>query len=445
MPSIPSNLLRAVATLNKSELGLLQNYGAFLSSSNTLFDDFQSKIVSNLGTTVNMRLPYRLTVTNGLTPTLQGIAQILHPLTVDQAVSTNCAISDQERLFNLKTEEYIKEVAVSAVAELGSTMERLIALNVHSGLPVNTGDFRSPTPTGALHTESGPYRFYGDGVTPINSFEQLAQAMANFHNFGSVKDDVVMILPDVLIPAIAAQGLQQFAMVRNNELAGSWHIGDFGSPKTRFLTSNMLPNHISGTIGNAAGAAQILTITGLVTDSSGAITALQCSTPDTTDSQAVLSGDLMVFNDGVGGQTNVRFLTYIGHSPCAQKVQVRATATCASSGGTVTIPIHPYLISAPGRDQNVSTGINVGMKLTVMPNHLCGLLMSGKALFTAMPKLPTTSPYESSVETDPETGVSMRMWYGFIIDQMVNGLFRNVIMGSTLVPPYSMRLLFPMQ
>ena len=441
MPTVPSNILQAVSTFNKSELGALQNSYAMLSIGNKKFDNFQSKIVSNLGTTVSMRLPYRSITTNGLAPIIQSIEQRLQNLTVDQALSNNYAVDDQDRLFNLKTEEYMREVGDGAVAEIGATVEANLLLNSNSHVPVQTGSLASPSPTGALHTESGPYRFYGDGVTEISSSQQLAQMHANFRNYGYV-GNMKVIIPDTLEPAIIADNLSKFALNRNNENAASWEIGAFGTPPVEYYRSNMLPIHTAGTIGNTATTGNEVTITSLVTDATGAITGLVCSTAVTTDSNAIASGDLLQFKDGVAGHANVRYLTFTGHSISAQKVQVRATDKCASSGGVITIPIFPSLVSGPGKNQNVSHAIEVGMKLVVQPTHQCGLVLSGDAFFLAMPKLPATDPYESSVETDPETGASMRMYRGYVLDQSTYGLFRNIIWGSTLVPEYSMRILF---
>lgn len=444
MPTVPSNILQAVATFNKSELGALQNQNVFLSIANKKFDGFESKIVSNLGTTVSMRLPYRFISTNGLLPTLQGIKQRLQNLTVDQALSVNCAADDQDRLFNLKSDEYMKEIGMSAVIELGGQAERVVALNANSHVPTTTGDLSNPIPTGNFHTDSGPYRFYGDGVTAINSYEQLAAMHAAFKNYGAVQSGIKVIIPDIMEPAIVGSGLTKFTMDRGNKEASSWNITTFGTPPIEYYKSNMMPIQVAGGIGYATGAGNnVVTITGLVTDSNGYITALQCSTTDTTDSNAIASGDLLQFNDSVSGMPNMRFLTFNVHTPCAQHVQVRATAQCASSGGTITIPIFPSLVSQPTGDQNINNAVQIGMKLTVMPSHLCGLVIGGDALFMAMPKLPDTSPYQSSVETDSETGASMRMWYGYIINQATKGMFRNIIFGSTLVPEYSMRILFP--
>jgi len=442
MPTVPTNLMQNVATFNRSELGALQNSYAMLHLGNKKFDNFQSKIVSNLGTTVSMRLPYRFTTTSGLAPNLQSIQQRLQNLTVDQAFSLDFAVDDQERLFNLKDESYMKEVGDGAVAELGARVERLLSLNADSSVPVNGGTFATPVPTGALHTESGPFRFYGDGVTPINSFEQLAAMHAMFRNYGFV-GGMKVVLPDIQIPAIIGTGLTKFTIDRGNRTANSWEVGSFDTPTVDYYRSNLLPIHYAGTIGNTATTGNQVTITSLVTDANGSITSLVCSTAVTTDTNAIASGDLLQFMDGVAGHANVRYLTFTGHTTSANPVQVRATAKCASSGGSVTIPIYPALVTAQGQNQNVNNPIEVGMKLVVMPSHQCGLVISGDAFFLAMPRLPGTDPYVSSVETDPETGASMRMYRGYIIEQSTYGLFRNIILGSTLVPEYSMRILFP--
>ena len=60
---------------------------------NKKFEEFD-KIEANLGSTVNMRVRYHFTTAKGITTTMQGVNQNLHPLVVDDAYTTGIAIND---------------------------------------------------------------------------------------------------------------------------------------------------------------------------------------------------------------------------------------------------------------------------------------------------------------------------------------------------------------
>ena len=81
----------------------------------------------------------------------------------------------------------------------------------------------------ALQCVQAPYRFFGDGVTQINSYGQLASALALFRNYGAAPQNTQGYLSDVAIPAIINSGLQQFALNRNNTSAMSWELGEYSN------------------------------------------------------------------------------------------------------------------------------------------------------------------------------------------------------------------------
>ena len=53
-------------------------------------------------------------------------------------------------------------------------------------------------------------------------------------------------------------------------------------------------------------------------------------------------------------------------------------------------------------------------------------------------------PYPTAAESDPQTGVSMRMTYGSLFGQNQMGMIHDATWGSVLVPEYSMRIAFPL-
>ncbi len=440
--ALPTNVLQQVQTYQRSNLALLENLNCFMNIANTRFKDFE-KITANLGSVVTFDLPPRFTTAQGLVASFQPANQRVLSLTCDQATNTSYAFTAQERIFNVEkdTESYMELYGRSAVAEMGANIEINLALNANSHVPVNTVVNGQTVPTGALHTESGPFRFFGDGLTSINSFQQLAQMIANYKNFGSVQQGIKVILPDVNIPPIVGTGLNQFAPNRNNEISMSWEVGEFGTPPVMYYQSNLLPTHSAGNVGKNGTTLTVLS----TNDPTGAaITQITFSGAGVSDADAIKSGDLIQFQDNVSGKSNLRYLTFIGHNISAQPVQVRATADAASDGsGHVVINITPTLQSTAGGTQNINVNIIAGMQVKVLPDHKCGLVIGGDSLYISMPRLPDQYPFPTAAEYDPDTGVSMRMTYGSLFGQNQMGMIHDATWGSVLVPEYSMRIAFP--
>lgn len=437
--TLPVNILQQVITYNESELAFLLNLNCFLNTANMKFKDFENR-VGNLGDTVNFDLMPRATSSVGLVADFQPAVQRVQALQVDQALNSSMAFTSQQFIFQAR--EYMEKFNRARMYEIAAQIESNIALNAVSGVPVYTVNSQGQSvPSGALHTESGPFRFYGDGVTPINSFGQLALMVARFRNFGFA-DPVDVYLDDITVPQICNSGLNQFVLDRNEEIANSWNLGSYPGSNARYYQSNLLPTHTSGNVGVNGTVLTVLS----TNDPTGAnITQITFSGAGTNDSSAIFSGDLAQFQDGVSGQPNLRFLTFTGHVPSQSYVQFRATANAASDGsGHVTVNIYPPLQSTPGINQNLTNNIVAGMQVKFLPSHRAGLIVGNKALFVAMPRLPDERPYDSSTTTDEETGASLRLYYGSLFGQNQRGLITDCIWGSTLVPEDCMRIIIPL-
>lgn len=436
--ALPTNVLQQVELYLRSDLAYMQNYGCFIHNANAKFRDFnKSNEMLNLGSTVTFDLPQRGVVTNNLVAVFQPTIQRVLPLTVDQQMSYSNAYSDQQWIFNI--EQYMDQVGKGAVAELGSVIEANLAQNANSS--VTNNDPTTPSLNGTLNTFSGPYRFFGNGVNPINSFGQLSSMLAAYRNYGAPPGDLKVYLSDIAVPQIVNSGLNQFVMNRNEEEAHSWMVGNWMG--VDFYQSNLLPIQIAGDVGNNA---QTLTLVSTNDPTGNNVTQLTFSGATASDANAIFSGDLGQFQDGVSGQPNMRFLTFVGHIPCAQPVQFRATANAGANGsGDVTINIFPALCWASGnQNQNLNNALAAGMQVQFLPSHRCGLVVSGDAFYAAFPKLPDQSPFVTVSESDPDTGVSLRHYFGAGLGNNQRGYIRDVVYGSVLVPEYSMRIAFPL-
>lgn len=439
--STPVNILQTVQTYQKAELAWLLNEFVGINITNKKFRDF-NELVANLGDTVTFDTTPRYISYAGLVITEQPSVQRVQSLVCSQAANVAAAYTDQQFIFNVR--EYMDRFGMAAMKELGTIIESDILKNFVSGVVVNdpqNANFQSP------QVNSGPFRFFGNAVTPINSYTQLAQAVANFEDFGAAKHDMCSILPVANIPPIIGTGLNQFAINRNNEDAMSWELGRFAN--TEWYQSNLLPLHISGTIGNTAAPNNVMTVVSTNDPTGQNVTAITFTEPTGgTDANAIKAGDLFQFNDGVSGQPNMRFLTFIGHQPTQQPVQFRAIANAATVAGTVTVLIQTIngvgLVWAQNQNQNINNTIQAGMTVTPLPSHRAGILMSGDQFYLAMPTLPDESPFTTVNMRDPDSGAAIRHYFGSQFGLNNRAYVRDSIWGSTLVAENSMRLAFPM-
>lgn len=417
MSASASNILQQVQTYNRANLALLENSFCFLATANKKFKGFrEDQPAGQLGSTITFDRPPRFTTTASLVANFQSAEQLVQSLTVDQQVSTSYEFTAQQFIFNV--EDYMDMFGRSAVAEIGTQIESNVA----------------------ELAETNTYRFYGDGVTSINSYLQLAQALAFLRNFGAAKTMTRGYLSDLTFPGIINSGLNQFVPMRNDRDAMSWEIGRFS--ECDWMQSNLLKTHSAGTEGNAGST---LTVVSTTVNADGAVTAITfsgCSAA--SDADSVKAYDKFQFSDGVSGRTNMRFLTYIGHKPSQCPVQFRATADAASTGASqVTVQIYPPLQAAAGKNQNINTAIVAGMQCTVLPDHRCGLITAGDPLFLAMPRLPEEVPYPTSIEMDPDSGASIRQYYGSLFGQNQRGMIHDAIWGKTMVDDYALMVALP--
>lgn len=415
MAAPTDNILETVTTYQNSMLGRLQNENCFIANMNTKFKDFQDR-PGNLGGTVDFDLVPRSYANDGLVvASFDAVEQRKRTLTVDTSKNINWAMDASQLIFNIDNNDYRDKFEASAVAEFGDVVEEDIASQI---LP-------------------DTYRFYGNGVTPINSFPQLSKALAYFRNYGSVKTDYQFYLDDIAEPDIAGSGLSQFVIDRNELLASTWKVGKYNN--CDFFRSNHLPIQTAGTLGEDG---TVLTITSFVTDADGGVSSITCSGAG-TDADAIKENDLGQFQDNVAGETNIRFRKFTGHGPSSNPVQIRATADAASSAGNVTFTISPKLYSAAGKNQNITTAVSAGMQIVFLPSHRAGLICSGSPLFLGMPALPDPIPFPSSNAYDDETGVSMRFYYGTKLGENVYGYILDAQWGKKFVDEQCMRVIFP--
>lgn len=418
--TLPVNSLQNVQTYQMSGLAFLQNLCCFVATANTKFKDFQN-FEGQLGATVGYELPPRYTTVNSLVASFEGSQQRVRTLTLDQQISTSYAFSSQNLLLNV--EDYMERWGKAAIREIGTKIEANVAQVCVT-----------------------PYRFYGNGVTPINSYNQLAQALAQFREFGAAPGMCKGYLSNLAVPAIIANGLNQFAPSRNDKDAMSWEVGSFDG--CDWYRSNLLPIHTAGQLGDSTTVAnRTLTVVSTTTNSEGGVVSITATAGGAPGAlvAAIRENDKFQFNDGVSGQPNLRFRSFVGHEVVGLPVQFRATADAdTDAGSSVTILIDPPLQAASGKNQNISSTIVAGMTFNVLPSHRAGMITSGDPFYIAMPRLPDQPPFLTGNAIDDTTGVSIRQTYGTLFGQNEQGFVHDALWGKDLATDYAMSVIFPL-
>lgn len=446
--SVPSNILQNVITWQKADMAWMLNQYCGIEIANKKFKNF-NKLTANLGDTVSWDLAPRSFTTYGLVANnLMPMQQRTVTMSCTQSILSSMAFTAQQLIFNV--EDYMDRFGKSKMNEIGSKVESDLLKNITSSVTVL--DPTNPNFGQIANLESGPYRFYGSadglgGLQPINSYLQLAEAIALFEEYGAANWDLVSILPNLAIPAIANSALSQFVIKRNEDVASKWMVSDFNNCK--WYSSTLLPIHYAGTVGNSAAPNNLLTLISTNDPSGQNITQLTLSGATPGDVNAIKRGDLMQIVDDPSYPL-MRYLQFIGHNPSGARVQVRVTSDTSvvppDGSGNVTLNIYPALSSTPNNaNQNLNNALAAGMKFQVMPSHRAGVLMSGNPLYLAMPQLPENIPYPTVSSTDEETGVSIRHYWGQQgYGQNTQAYIHDCIWASHLVAENSMRLLFPL-
>lgn len=425
--SAPANNLQMVQTYQQASLPLLQNIGVFTSPEimNMKFREFNKDFVSNLGDTITFSLTTRYSAQTSLVVTnFQPTQQRVASLTISQSFAVPIAFSAQQLIFNVRG--FIDEFGRAAVGECANTVQVNVAQEI----------------------ANSTYRFYGSvtGGSVINSYGQLSKALAKYANYGAPTDmKRKVILPDTAVPDIINNGLQQFAIDRNNQDANSWQIAS--CMNTDFYMSNLLPTHYAGTVGDDA-------IQLTVTDISSDGTIVTFSSALGVDASALKKNDILEldYDKQTTGVDTLLFLTFVGHSPTQQKPQVRVVADAASDGsGNIVVEVFPALIydptnTNPNRNLTsdpVTARGGSGVHTRALPSHKCGVIISGDAFYLGMPALPDQDPFPTGNSYDPVTGVSIRLTKGAQFGGNTYGFIYDGIYGATLVGEYAERLIFP--
>src|ERR1700690_3121719 len=96
--AINQNILISVATYNEGNLGRLRNTSPILQQANKDFKEFNRDFTANLGTTVQVTVPYRFVNVNALQFSNQALQQRVDTITIAQQYSVSFQVSDPQSI-----------------------------------------------------------------------------------------------------------------------------------------------------------------------------------------------------------------------------------------------------------------------------------------------------------------------------------------------------------
>lgn len=299
---------------------------------------------------------------------------------------------------------------------------------------------------------NGGYRFYGDVTVPNTNFDSyvdLVQMSKLFRNYGAGRNKTLhCVLPDMGVARLVQSGLTQFVPGRNEDWAAGFDLGTIaGATNVMFHESSHLPQHISGTASESTGI-QITSVTATTASINGqSVPTSTIVLAGLTPGQTILENDLA----DIGAAAGLKYLQFVGHASSQNNVQVKViTGDTASSGGAATIEVVPQLIydaTAKNPQRNLPRAIVTGSGgdlVRIAKSHQTGVMFVEDTFFMAAPKLPGKTPFPCKTVQSPSGNLSMRTYYGSLLNQPVSALVNDIYVGFDMPIEYASRMLFPL-
>ena len=358
-------------------LWILQNALEIASVFNTEWESEFGKSFP-VGSSVQVKLPQRWVVTNGLGYQPQGINRLATTINLDQVFGIHFEWDSYERLVKMERsaeeleENYLRPAAVQLAQEVDSRAAKFAYQNCSNVV-------------GTLGTDS-------------TSIDIFAQAEERLYEKACPKGLRHLVLSPSLMRSYVTTNVTQFNPAP--EISRMFRTGVLGTAAGwEWYRSNSLYRH---TVGTAATGG--VTITGA--NQSGNLLSVTG-----TNGQTFKQGDKF----SIAAVNGVNPSTRRAGSMGAQEFTVLQDVTL--TGGTDTIPVSPAIYGPGSQYQNVDALPANGAALTIWPgtpnpSGVSGLVSLGLSKFAfAMSggKFETPKAVERAEQTeDPDTGMSVR-------------------------------------
>ena len=353
------------------------------------------------GDTVNIRRFGRSIYQQGQVLAFQSYTEQSEPLTI--AFWPGRLINFTSFDLTLKVDQFYDRVMRPHVISIANQCEQIIAQQAALQL----------------------YQFEGSAAAPLNSFRSVDVANARL-NLMAVNEDYERMLaisePDSF--ELKSALVNFFNPTLNENISQRSALGHLGSFDV-FHSQN-----IAIQTAGSPGAGPITTTAVVSSGNVIPMTGLAAST--------------VVFRAGdVFSIAGVEAINPITFSSYGRDMQFVVTSDVTSTGGgTANVPVSPTIISDPANSfRNVSNPIPSGAVVTPVGSHNVNVAYDKTSLDIAMPPLDRLVVPESSVMSDPQLHVYLRLSIAGDVPTSVNAYRLDCLLGVKWHPEYAVRLL----
>ena len=400
-----ANTFLTSSLISKEAAALFRVHNSFLATGNRRYEGMFNENTYKPGDTINVRLDNFFEGQRGDSVVAEDITEASIPVTIQPLFSVPILYTPTD--LQRKIADFSDEVLMPAVRRLSAMMNKAI---------------------------------WDAGLTQITNI--AGDPAANLNTFASL-DDVNPIMDDLAIDpvynryaSIAPKEVQQlrsaaslqnsFVSPINKEITMDAMLGrlaDFDIYKDQSVTKFTAGTHAgpgSVTVNAAVSSGNTIVLTGL------------------TDGTTFVPGDIITIAGVFGWNPILR-----------QKTELNKTYTVTNNetvaGGNATLTVSET-IQFTGSRKNVfadggDTEIPAGAVVTLYDDHVANYCYSEKGLITCMPPLqPMDSPH-SSVATDRDYGISVRVSKSAEVLENRNVLRLDAQLATTWVPNQAVRLI----
>jgi hypothetical protein len=361
------------------------------------------------GDTIQIRRQSQVLVYDGRVGVLQPDIQTTEPITINHQLHVEREYSSRELTLFVDTNEgpFYERTVRPAVQAIAKQAENIIAAAAETDL----------------------YFTSGNPSAPFNTFAAVDLVYAKMQEQAiEVDNDGYMALSPRVASALKASNQNAFNPILNEDISFSSRLGHYSVFDT--FSNQSIRYHTVGV--GAVGATVATTVTSGST--SVALTGLGASVTG-----VYLPGDIIRFD-------SVNSVNPVDRSDTGQLMDfVVKNQVDSDAGGLGTVVIGPAIISDPASPyRNVSTPVVAGMPVTLegtpSQRYRLNLAYAQRGLDIVAPPMEMLDSVTTSVVTDKDLNISMRVGRQASIMNDTNIIRIDMLLGVKWHPQYCMRV-----
>lgn len=396
-----SNEILTTSVILPKVLAEFSNKLHLLATANRATEQDFTQRAYRFGDTINLRQRNRSIDQNGQILSPQGITELPEPLTISYWPGRYIEFTSFD--LSLKVDQFFERYMQPHVNSLANQCERLIAQGA------------------ALQLSN----FVGSSSTPLNTFAAVDAARVRMLQRGVIDGyDAMMIMNPVDGGALRAALQNSFNVPLNTEISQHGALGRLGA--FDIYDSQNLATQVAGSPGAGPITTTAIVASGNVIPMTGF--------PNST----------LVFRAGdVFSVAGVKKINYGNNSSYGVDMSFVVLSDVTSTNtGTANVPVSPTIISDPANQmRNVSNPIPSGAVVTTIGSHNVNIAYTKNSLDIAMPKLDRLMVTDSSVQSDPDLHIALRLSIQGDIKSSVNGYRLDTLLGFRWHDYYTERVL----